>query len=108
MPKGFRSCPDCCEHVPLRTKVYTLGVSTLCADGLVDQEAVLVRRVMGWEGREKDLLEPWLRGGLGWERRVAGRRAPWLRRGLGCEGRVAGQRAQVKELDLSGRGHLFD
>ena len=21
MPKGFRSCPDCCEHVPLRTKV---------------------------------------------------------------------------------------
>ena len=21
MPKGFRSCPDCCAHVPLRTKV---------------------------------------------------------------------------------------
>ena len=21
MPKGFRSCPDCCEHVPLHTKV---------------------------------------------------------------------------------------
>ena len=74
---------------------YALGVPALCEDSLVDQEAVLVRWVMGLEGREKDPLEPLLRGGLVWEWRVAGLRAPLQRGGLVWEWRVAGLRAPL-------------